>query len=119
MPPLSGKEYLVQWLYEVGPCCSNGMAVTPISWQEITAWASSTGVRVGAWDSLVLKRLSAEYACAVGRFDNKNEPAPFAPASLTAEENDKIGNAFKLLAKMYASDGTGRPPKGKAKKKPA
>ena len=61
MPPIDGAEYLLAYLWEVGPIMSGAMGSGPITHGEIQSWQWNTGVRLSAWEARALKQLSIEY----------------------------------------------------------
>lgn len=61
MPPLEGSEYILGYLYEIGPIMSGAMGSGPITHGELCAWQSNTGIRLSPWEVRTLRRLSIEY----------------------------------------------------------
>ena len=61
MPPLDGGDYLVGYLFEVGPTMAGAMGAGPLTFGEIRAWAELTSIRIDAMETRLLRRLSIEY----------------------------------------------------------
>ena len=74
-PPLDGFDYLIEHFLEVGPS-QGGEALT---FGELAAWSSLTGVRLDAWEATMLRRLSSAY---LGEYHDAKDPArkpPYLP----------------------------------------
>jgi len=60
MPPLD-TDYLIGYLFEIGPTMAAGMGSGPITHEEILAWQELTGIELQPWEARFLRRLSLEY----------------------------------------------------------
>jgi hypothetical protein len=58
MPSVEGSEYLLAYLYEIGPCMYSGMGEAPLTHGEIEAWQRNTGTRLTPWEARTLRTLS-------------------------------------------------------------
>ena len=58
LPEVNYAEYLIDYLFEVGPSMSNGMGLCPISYQEISSWLQTTKTECNSWDVNVIRHLS-------------------------------------------------------------
>ena len=99
-PPAPLCEYLLGYLYEVGPVLSGGMGNTPLTHSEIRAWQDNTGVELSAWESQTLRRLSAEYLGESQSAESPDAPAPWQREQSHEEKqsvSSKVQNAFRLL----------------------
>lgn len=105
MPDIDGGEYLIGYLRELGFCQSNGMGVSELSFQEISAWMHATGLRLNPWEALTLKKLSSEYVAQLHASKDPLEPAPFGDGELEIKR-DYTANFFMKLAKQSAIDDT-------------
>lgn len=71
MPPLDEGEYLIGYLYELGPTMAAGMGAGPVTFAEMAAWQAARGFELEPWEARLLRRLSvdhlAESHCATQR----------------------------------------------------
>jgi len=61
MPPLDGGDYLVGYLFEVGPTMAGAMGAGPLTFGEIRAWSELTGVPINPVEARFLRSLSIVY----------------------------------------------------------
>lgn len=54
--------YLVNYLWEAGPCLYGGMGPVPLSWQELQSWQEQTGTVLQPWELTIIKAASRAYA---------------------------------------------------------
>lgn len=101
-PTVDGCEYLVNYLFEVGPGSGEGA----LTFLEIEAWCSLTGRELQPWEVLALRRLSGAYVSEAFDATEKDRPAPlFVPSEMSREEvADKIGG---ILSRWERQDGGG------------
>lgn len=93
MPEMMGFEYLVQYLFEVGPVGSNGFGPEPLSWQEIEAWSRLTQTDLDTWEALTLRKLSADYSSQLSKSADPKCKAPDQP-ELSREQIAEDVEAF-------------------------
>jgi hypothetical protein len=93
MPPLEAGEYLVNYLFEIGPVMAAGMGAGPITNQELSAWQRNTGIELRSWEARFICRLSSEYLGESRRAQAANAPAPWE-SKVTTEERREV--AFDL-----------------------
>ncbi len=75
--------HLIDYATELGLGMSTGMGITPITWQELDAWASRTNTPVTDDECRILIDMSKTYcAWSVKAKDKKCEP-PFIPQNDT------------------------------------
>jgi hypothetical protein len=60
MPPVDA-EYLLAYLFEIGPTMAAGGYPGPITNAELDAWCNRIGLDLQPWESRFLCRLSREY----------------------------------------------------------
>ena len=77
MPPLLCGDYLINFLYEVGPTMAAGMGAGPLTYVEIEAWQRANGIELMPWESALMRRLSCEYASESYAAMKRDRPAPF------------------------------------------
>lgn len=88
------------------------MGLAPLSFHELQAWQSGTGLALSAWECLALRKLSSEYVDQLHRSRSRDEPAPYQTEDLP-KQRAAVHNFFKLLAKRM--NGNERPRKAKRK----
>lgn len=76
LPDLSCGHYLVDYLMEAGPVSPGGMGAVPLSWADLVAWSSSTGITLAPWEARMLRRLSAEYLDQSRKAEKLDCPSP-------------------------------------------
>lgn len=90
--PECDAEYLIHYLFEIGPVMPGGMGDAPISHGEISAWINLTGIHLQPWEVRFLRRLSIEYinesqaATAHGALSPWEAAAPVAALALRADQ---------------------------------
>lgn len=98
MPELTCGDYLVNFLYEVGPTMAAGMGAGPLTYSELEAWQRANGIELRPWESALMRRLSCEYASESHAATKRDRPAPFAGAAPTRRsmqsEIDRKLNSF-------------------------
>ncbi|MYM37264.1 hypothetical protein GTP38_23335 [Duganella sp. FT94W] len=77
MPPLECGEYLLGYLYDVGPVVPAGMGSGPVTYAEIEAWQRVSGISLHPWEAALIRRLSGEYAAESHAATKQNHPPPF------------------------------------------
>lgn len=81
MPP-NPLPHIVDRLIEMGVTESAGMGEGRLSWREIDAWCSRTGIDLDPWEARLIRRLSVEYVAEGRRAESENCPPPWhAPVS--------------------------------------
>jgi hypothetical protein len=95
MPPLDMADYLVGYLFEVGPATSSGNGAVPLSYSEIQAWEQLARVRLAPWEARFLRRLSCEYVSACREAEKWDCPAPWAPEEVAAEQMNAAGEGLR------------------------
>ena len=83
MPALTCGDYLVNFLYEVGPTMAAGMGAGPLTYTEIEAWQRANGIELNPWESALMRRLSCEYASESHAATKRDRQAPFAGTAPT------------------------------------
>lgn len=81
MPPLEWGEYLIGWLFEVGPTVFTGMGAGPVPPPNIESWQRQSGLTLSPWEFKTLLRLSAEYSGESSLATKPDRSAPFAESS--------------------------------------
>lgn len=76
MPP-NPVPHIVDRLIEIGLTGSTGMGPAPLSWHEIAAWQSLTGVTLDPWEARLIRSLSTTYIAEGRRAESENCPPPW------------------------------------------
>lgn len=103
MPPTNAGEYLVAYLFEVGPTMASGMGMGPVTHQEIAAWQSLTGIPLTPWDARAIRRLSIEYSNWSIKAASADCKAPWMPEDHTvdkAQVANSMRDAMRKLAEI-------------------
>jgi hypothetical protein len=82
MPEVTGGEYIVGFLYEVGPAASGGMGMIPVDHREIESFQNNTGVELDAWQARMLRQLSREYVAEAHRATSRTAMPPWKESGL-------------------------------------
>lgn len=81
MPPIEWGEYLLSYLWAVGPSMAGGMGPAPLTCSELQSWQGQMGIQLQPWESQLLRRLSKDYVAESGRATERNCPPPFGDSS--------------------------------------
>ena len=103
MPPIECGEYLLQYLWEIGPTAAGAMAASPISHIEIAAWSMLVGIALQPWEARILRKLSREFAAELHRAEKMEAQAPWEPVDFQpdlAGTANSMRNAIARLAKQ-------------------
>jgi len=102
MPPCQA-EYLLGYLFEIGPAATAGMGEVPITHSEIRAWMLNTGIRLSPWEARTLRKLSQDYVNESHKATQRNCPAPWTADGaaldrllISSNTKDAIRNLSKL-----------------------
>lgn len=104
MPPVEGAEYLLGYLWEIGPTMAAGGYPGPITHEEIKAWTELTGAELEAWEVRFIRRLSGEYLSESQRAEKADCPEPLRESAGFAPDLSAVAKsmqqALKELAKL-------------------
>ena len=94
MPSTEGGDYLLGYLWEVGPTLVAGMGAGPLTHQELRAWQANSGIRLQPWEARILHRLSIDYLAEMSRAEKADCLAPWEPVAVAV---DRAAVANKML----------------------
>lgn len=77
LPPLDTCGYLLAILFELGPASSNGMGLSPISWEELRAYQWQLGIQLTPWEARTIVQVSKDYISESRRAEKADCPAPW------------------------------------------
>lgn len=75
VPPLPDNPapYLTDWLFEIGPTSGDGV----LTWTDLAAWQSLSGIVLRPLKATILRRLSSEFANERYRARKTDRQMPF------------------------------------------
>lgn len=76
MPPLAGGQYMLDYLFEIGPVKGEG----PIDMPELMAWERALGIEWAPWQSRLIIRLSRAYLGEMHRATKRDAEPPWHEA---------------------------------------
>ncbi len=94
MPPCDGVQYLVTYLWDVGPTINTPMGEAPVSHTEIAHWQDNTGVELDSWEATFLRKLSREYLAQAQLSVKPDCPPPWGIIERRAMVARKIDEIF-------------------------
>ena len=102
LPPVDEAAYLVDYLMEVGPVASGGMAPAAISYSEIAAWAEITSTIISPWDAHMLRYLSRVYVNQYSDSKDIRAQAPWQDSMPIEDRRAAVVAGFKALSSRGA-----------------
>ena len=99
LPPVEGGEYLLGYLFEVGPTMAAGMGAAPVTHTEIAAWCGLTGIVLHPWEARFLRRLSLEYVGENHRAEKLGCAPPWNPGDIKPEPS-ALKQSIRSLANL-------------------
>jgi hypothetical protein len=100
--PTVDAEYLIGYLWEVGPTMAAGGYPGPVTHEEILAWQKLTGVELQPWEMRFLRRLSGEYLLESHRAEKADCPEP-ARHSATRVDLESVARGMQRALKEMAN----------------
>lgn len=88
-PPFDQGDYLIGYLYEVGPTVAAGMGAGPVTFTEIAAWQAARGFELEPWEARLLRRLSVDYLAESHRATERNCPPPWGGSVAVRVSHDR------------------------------
>lgn len=70
--------YLVGYLFDAGPLVSTGQGSAALSWRDLAAWQSNTGIELQPWEARIVRALSMGYFNSSIAANHPDCPAPYA-----------------------------------------
>lgn len=98
MPALDVPDYLLGYLWDVGPVMSGGMGPVQISHSEIQSWQYNTGIELHPWETQTLRRLSGEYLSELRKAEKPDCPSPWSPIDMS--ESNRLAVSRKVQNAM-------------------
>lgn len=99
MPDAGEADYLLSYLWEIGPTLVAGMGSGPITHLELRAWQANSGIELQPWETRVLRRLSIEYLITAQKAEKADCVAPWQPVTVDrAVVADRLLQSIRALA---------------------
>lgn len=103
LPPVRAGEYLLSFLWEIGPTMAAGAGQGPITNEEIVSWQTLIGITLAPWESRAIRSLSRDYMVESHKAERRDCPAPWRPddqepdvASVAKQMKSSIASLAKL-----------------------
>jgi len=77
LPEFGAEGYLFEAFIELGCAQAVGMGVGPLSWVEITSFATATATISEPWEFRAIRRMSE---CYLAEYENGKKPLVIPPA---------------------------------------
>lgn len=77
LPLVDGGQYLLDWLFEIGPTLPAGMGSGVLTFSEIATWQQLVGLDLQPWEVRALRRLSGEYLGETHAATDPRRPPPY------------------------------------------
>lgn len=101
--PEVDAEYLLAYLFEMGPTMSAGGYPSRLTCEEIQAWQNLSGVELEPWESRFLRRLSGEYLLEGFRARKADCPEPaFELSRSVATDARSVAERLRQTLKAMA-----------------
>jgi hypothetical protein len=100
-PSVDGLETVIGHFHESGRVSYTGMGITPLTWQEMASWASTTNLLLPTWEILVIREMSMAYVAEYNQASDPLREAPYRTEGAVISQREKVAKdlsaAFKLL----------------------
>lgn len=105
MPPVGVPDYLIGYLFDVGPVLSGGMGPIVVSHSELLAWQHNTGVELRPWETGIIRRLSGDYLSELRKAEKPDCPSPWSPVDMTEANRRAVARKVQdaLRSRMSTS----------------
>lgn len=120
IPAAGPGAYLVGYLFDAGPIVNSSGSSAPLSWQDLSAWSSGTGIELQPWEARTLRTLSRAYLHSATAAQSPNCPAPYAEQP-TPDQRTVVANSLRsIFGALKANAPATQPaPANSAQKAPA
>lgn len=98
MPAFDEGEYLIAYLYELGPTVASGMGAGPVTFAEMAAWQAARGFELAPWEARLLRRLSVDYLAESNRATKRDCLPPWGGSiAVRVSRNKAAARALELF----------------------
>jgi hypothetical protein len=107
MPDIGPFDDVVGYLFEIGPIGYGATGMVPLSWQDIAAWQSVTGIELDAFEAEAIMQLSCAYASMSEKASKDTCPAPWVdPETIDRDMlSNRIERIFTAMQNRRANRG--------------
>lgn len=102
-PSVEFGEYLINYLFEVGPVLSDSMGSARVTNTELRNWQENIGLRLHPWESRFILRLSGDYLSESHKATTHGCPAPYQNELAQADKSLSVistKNSIRALANL-------------------
>lgn len=96
LPPAGLGAYLLDHLFDAGPLVSTGQGSAALSWRDMAAWQSGTGIDLQPWEARIVRALSHVYLSSATAAKHPDCPAPYAEAP-APDERARVANTIRAF----------------------
>ncbi|MDZ4251206.1 MAG: hypothetical protein U1A72_01355 [Sulfuritalea sp.] len=94
IPPIECGQYLLDFLYEVGPVLNGDMGSAQLTHVELNKWQENIGLCLSPWEVRVLRMLSLDYLIQSQQSTKPECVPPYGPVAHRAAVAKKIDAVF-------------------------
>lgn len=87
LPDVEEAFYIIKYWQDCGTVTQGGMGISPLTWQEISAWRLENGMSLDHFEIDMIRHLSCEYVSEYHAASDKNREAPY---SVTKDKVDMV-----------------------------
>ena len=77
LPPIEWGQYILGYLFEMGPTMPGAMGAGPLTFSEIEAWQRVVAIDLQPFEAQLIRRLSVEYFGQSHASTKRDCPAPY------------------------------------------
>jgi len=92
-PPCS-MQYMVEYLFSIGPILSTTSGDSPINHQEIYAWQKNLQVKLCPWEAQTLRDMSRHYLLKMIKSSHQDSPPPWLP-EIDQQQGERVAAKVK------------------------
>lgn len=96
IPAAGPGAYLVDHLFDAGPLVSTGQGSAALSWRDMAAWQSGTGIELQPWEARIVRALSHVYLSSAIAAKSPDCPAPYAEAP-APDQRTRVANSLRAI----------------------
>lgn len=93
--PACAADYLLGYLFEIGPTLPAGMGSGPLTHTEIVAWQANTGTALNSWEARSMRRLSQGYLTESHAATAMDRDPPWVDAPDIKPRQNRVAQSLK------------------------
>ena len=94
MPLVNGHQYIIEWLFDVGPTMMSSMGNSPLTFEEIYAWGKD--IDISHWEASTIRKLSIDYLSMLHHGSEPDCPVPYAETP-SEDKLQQVSNGLKAV----------------------